>query len=40
VGESFVFDRRNSSEPIVALTSAAMARSLLAEKPAFKFFAY
>ena len=41
VGESFVFDRRNSSEPIVALTSAAMARSLLAEPVKTpKVFAY
>jgi hypothetical protein len=32
IGESsFVYDRNNSSEPIVALTSAAMARACLAE---------
>lgn len=37
VGDSWVFDRRNSPEPIVALTTAAMARSRLAE-PQFKFF--
>jgi len=31
IGDAWVFDRRNSPEPIVALTSAAMARSALSE---------
>lgn len=31
VGDAFVFDRRNSPDPIVALTSAAMARAQLSE---------
>lgn len=33
VGDSWVFDRRNSPEPIVSLTSAAMARCRLADPP-------
>lgn len=37
VGDSWIFDRRRSPEPIVAITTAAMARSMLAE-PAFEFF--
>ncbi len=37
IGDWWVFDRRNSPEPIVALTSAAMARSRLAD-PKFEFF--
>lgn len=37
VGDSWVFDRRRSPEPIVALTTCAMARSQLSE-PAFDFF--
>lgn len=37
VGDAFVFDRRNSPDPIVALTSAAMARAQLSE-PRFEFF--
>lgn len=34
VGDSWVFDRRKSPEPIVALTSAAMARCRLSDPPA------
>ncbi len=37
VGDAWVFDRRNSPEPIVALTTAAMARSQLSDPP-FTFF--
>ena len=32
IGEAFVFDRRTNTEPIVALTSAAMARSVLSDE--------
>ena len=38
IGDAWVFDRRNSPDPIVALTTAAMARSVLIPEPAFKFF--
>jgi hypothetical protein len=31
IGDSWLFDRRNSPEPVVSLTSAVMARSRLAE---------
>jgi len=37
IGDSWVFDRRRSPEPIVGLTAAAMARAQLAE-PTFDFF--
>lgn len=37
IGDAWVFDRRRSPEPIVALTAAAMARAQLAE-PTFDFF--
>lgn len=37
VGDSWIFDRRKSPEPVVALTTAAMARAQLSE-PAFEFF--